>query len=159
MRQEQVINMNIQSSIEKALKNEKVGNILGALLAENAYGKPRGWSWYQNIDGQLHHLWTEPHFPDLNSVRYDLTGAGPLSEPFKGAVMAVIAGEIGKELNIHPKVTQISKVASNLGVNVGIGLVAVALVERSSLQHSPTPSPSGGYGHSSENPMEGVYNL
>ena len=144
------------------MQSDKVGSIIGVILAEQSLGKPRGWDFFQNIDAQLHHAWTDPHFPDLNSVRYDLTGAGDLAQLFKGSVMAVLAGEIGKELNIDPRVTKVSKVAQKLGMNVGFATVGVALVERSTLKHSPVPDPTKGNSRGklgAENPMLGVYNL
>lgn len=128
--------MNVTGNLEKVLTKDLTGQLMGVYFAEKALGDDYGTDAFGMIDAQLHKAWTDPHFPNLNNVRHDLM-SGSLAKVFRPAITAFLAGLVGKELNVHPLLTKVARIAEKVGANVAISTAGVAIVNRSTVEHSP----------------------
>lgn len=142
--------MNVIGGIQKALTKDIVGQLIGALATAQKYGETYGGGgWLEELDLIWGGLVNDPHFPDLEGIRYDLLNPErPMSNIFRMGLMGYLGGMIAKEVNIHPMLTKFGRIAEQIGLNAAIGSAAVAVAARSSHIHSPLPagyhSSSGG---------------
>lgn len=143
--------MQIISSIEKGLQKNKVGQLIGFVVGEHrigqyAYGGPL--DIFGVLDWQIKDLLQNPHFPNLLDLRYHLFRDDRLGAVLKPSLAAFIGGMIAKEVNIHPTVTRLGRLAESLGLNMAIGITAAGVLDESTRFGSPESSPpsSGGSG-------------
>lgn len=131
------------------LQKDKVGQIIGVVAAEYKKAQSLGQDFFGLVNLQIKALFTDPHFPDINTVISELTtetsGAGKVFMP---SVKLAIISWILKELNLHPQLTRYAKIGTKVGTNVAIGATALSLWAHATHQHSPGAPNSGSRGSS-----------
>ena len=129
--------MGIESSIMDAIQNDKVQNIAGFLLyGQKAYGDGA-------INGTIRAveaLISDPHIPDFGHIMRAIKADGVI----KNLVLVGIGGWIAEEVNVHPQVTRIGKIAKGFSVNATIGALLGYGLNYAGLEHSDGGSRSSG---------------
>jgi hypothetical protein len=147
--------MDFGKNIMDAVQNDTIQKLGGFLLFEKNLVGESGRGILDNTMVQLDYLLHEGHIPNLQHMLDDAT-RGASKEVFKTLLMLGIGGWIAEEVNIHPQVTRIGKVAKGFAINGGIGAVIGSALLHASVAHSPS---SGSQSPSYSDRNEGVRGL